>query len=272
MTAYSYSCLTRGTLFYMRSLVKSACARNRATRTTLFERMQQMTRYSTNTESMCLMFHTPLKVIAFDCDGVLFDSKEANARFYSHIMERIGHRQVSPEQRDYIHMHPVRESLRYLLGDDEEGFQKAWQYCQGIDFRSFNKHLRCEPGLHEILALAKSGYHTALATNRTVSTRDVLSHFDLDKYFDLVVSASDVRFPKPHPESMERILDAFNVTPREILYVGDSTVDEALAGATGVYFAAYKNNSLEAHLYINHFQELYSVLQCEKARNHNGGV
>jgi len=236
------------------------------------ERIHKMTGYSAETESMCSIFNQPLKVIAFDCDGVLFDSKEANARFYSHIMDTTGYPPVRPEQQDYIHMHPVRESLRYLLGDDEESFQKAWKYCQGIDFRAFNQHLRCEPGLHEILALAKAGYHTALATNRTVSTREVLSHFNLEKYFDLVVSASDVSFPKPHPESMERILDTFKVKPWEVLYVGDSSVDEALAGATGVYFAAYKNPHLEAHLHIKHFQELYSVLKCEQSKHHNGGA
>jgi phosphoglycolate phosphatase len=209
-------------------------------------------------------------VIAFDCDGVLFDSKEANIRFYSHIMDQIGHAPVRPDQQEYIHMHPVRESLRFLLGDDEQGYEQAWSYCQGIDFRAFNAYLRCEPGLRETLELAKSGYHTALATNRTVSTHEVLSHFGLDKYFDLVVSASDVRFPKPHPESMERILGAFNVSPDEILYVGDSAVDETLAASTGVYFAAYKNPGLKAHIHIGHFRELYSVLECETARNHNG--
>jgi phosphoglycolate phosphatase len=223
-----------------------------------------------DTVSKCSIFNCPLKVVAFDCDGVLFDSKEANIRFYSHIMDFIGRPGVRPDQQEYIHMHPVRESLHYLLGQDQEAFDKAWAYCQGIDFRAFNACLRCEPGLRKTLELAKSAFSTALATNRTVSTREVLSHFHLDKYFDLVVSASDVRFPKPHPDIMKRILDTFNASPNEILYVGDSSVDEELAAVTGVYFAAYKNDKLRAHIHVNHFHELYSILQCEIAKNHNG--
>lgn len=203
--------------------------------------------------------HQSFQVLVFDCDGVLFDSREANTRFYSHIMERIGCPPVQPEQQDYIHMHPVRESLRFLL-PLERDFQKAWEYTQTIDFKAFNAYLRPEPGVVDFLESARITHYIAMATNRTVSTQEVLSHFKLEQYFDLVVSALDVRFPKPHPESMEKILVAFGVGPDRVLYVGDSQVDEALAASTGVCFAAYKNPSLQASYHINHFEELYPII------------
>jgi phosphoglycolate phosphatase len=199
------------------------------------------------------------KVIAFDCDGVLFDSKEANVHFYSHILEHIGRPPVRPEQHEYIHMYPVRQSLRYLVGDGR-AYEDAWRFTQSIDFAQFNACLRPEPGLVELLKQAQACYHTALATNRTVSTRQVLAHFQIEGYFDLVVSASDVSFPKPHPEIMELIMETFEVSPEEVLFVGDSSVDEAFAKATGVFFVAYKNASLDAHLHISHFRELQPLL------------
>jgi HAD superfamily hydrolase (TIGR01509 family) len=100
----------------------------------------------------------------------------------------------------------------------------------------------------------------ALATNRTISTRDVLAYFDLDRYFDLVVSAADVEYPKPHPGVMDRILTTFAVTPQQVVYVGDSAVDEQLAAATGVRFVAYKNPELKADHHITHFHQLYPIL------------
>lgn len=199
------------------------------------------------------------EVIAFDCDGVLFDSKEANVRFYSHILEHIGRPPVLPEQHEYIHMHPVRLSLRYLIGEGQ-ACEDAWDYTQGIDFAEFNACLRPEPGLVDLLKQAQACYHTALATNRTVSTREVLAYFEIEEYFDLVVSASDVSFPKPHPEIMELIKENFNVSSKQILFVGDSSVDEAFAKATGVFFVAYKNANLDAHLHISHFRELQPLL------------
>jgi phosphoglycolate phosphatase len=202
----------------------------------------------------------PFEVIAFDCDGVLFDSKEANVRFYSHIMAHIGKSPVRPEAHEFIHMHPVRESLRFLVGNDGPAFDAAWTYAQGIDFEEFNACLHLEPGLVNLLQETQACYHTALATNRTVSTRQVLAYFHIEEYFDLVVSAADVAFPKPHPEIMETIMNNFHVSPEQVLFVGDSRVDEGLAKATGVFFVAYKNPTLQAHLHIAHFSELQSVL------------
>jgi phosphoglycolate phosphatase len=200
-----------------------------------------------------------IHVVVFDCDGVLFDSKDANVRFYSHVLEQVGKPPVSGDQEEFIHMHPVKVSLQYLLGNGEQ-FQSAWAYCQTIDFTAFNAYLAQEPGLVELLEGLKLSHRVAMATNRTVSTRQVLAHFGLDRYFDLVVSASDVEHPKPHPDCMNKILNAFEATPSQVLYVGDSSVDEELAVRTGVYFAAYKNPNLRAHLHIDHFRELHTVL------------
>ena len=200
-----------------------------------------------------------LKVVAFDCDGVLLDSRDANVRFYSHVLQRFGRGPIRPEQVEYIHMHSSRDSLRYLLGDGPAS-EEAWDYCQEIDFHRFFPYSRLQPGLKPFLESIKPLYGIALATNRTVSTREVLSYFELDRYFDVVVSAADVLHPKPHPHSMEKIFEAFGAKPEEILYIGDSRVDEDLARNTGVFFAAYRNESLEAHLHVEHFSQLHPFL------------
>ncbi|ROQ90258.1 HAD family hydrolase [Desulfosoma caldarium] len=198
-------------------------------------------------------------VVVFDCDGVLFDSREANVRFYNLVMERFGRPPLQPDQMDYIHMHSARESLEYLLGTGPV-LEEAWAFCQGLDFRMFNRYLKKEPGLDELLRYLKPRCHVALATNRTVSTRDLLASFHLDSAFDLVVTAADVSHPKPHPESMEKILKAFGAPPQHVLFVGDSQVDALLAQNTGVVFAAYKNPSLSAHLHVPSFHALQAHL------------
>lgn len=198
-------------------------------------------------------------VVVFDCDGVLFDSREANIRFYNHVMEHFGRPPLRTDQVDYIHMHSARESLEYLLGPGAD-LEAAWAYCQSLDFRIFNQYLRKEPGLDDLLHYLKPRCRIALATNRTVSTRDLLASFELDGAFDLVVTAADVAHPKPHPESMEKILKAFRTPPHHVLFVGDSQVDALLAEETGVVFAAYKNPSLAAHIHVPSFAALQAVL------------
>lgn len=213
-----------------------------------------------------------IKVIALDCDGVLFDSREANIQFYTHIMQQVGRPPVRPDQHEYIHMHPVRQSLIYLIGDEDEDFIRAYEYFKTIDFAPFNGYLQREPGLTEFLDLAKRNFRTALATNRTVSTLELLEYYDIAKFFDLVVCASDVQHPKPHPDIMQRILSAFATNPGQVLYVGDSRVDEDFAKATGVVFVAYKNPGLDAPIHVDHFRELHALFSPNsKGRTDNGG-
>jgi phosphoglycolate phosphatase-like HAD superfamily hydrolase len=81
----------------------------------------------------------------------------------------------------------------------------------------------------------------------------VLSYHRLTDGFDFVVSAKDVAHPKPHPESFERILDHFGLAPREVIYIGDSEVDQAFAVNAGVPLVAYRNPSLQAAYYLESF-------------------
>ncbi len=198
------------------------------------------------------------KVVAFDCDGVLFDSKEANVRFYNTILQRFNGTSVREDQYDYIHMHSVQESLRFLVG--EEHFDGALAIARSIDFGMFNQYLRVEPSLEECLTILKRRYVLAVATNRTTSTHEVLRHFRLASFFDLVVCALDVPRPKPHGDMLHRITTTLNVTPDTVIYVGDSIVDAQCARAVGAWFVAYKNPALEASLHIESFPELLAWL------------
>ena len=75
-----------------------------------------------------------------------------------------------------------------------------------------------EPYLREFLRFLRPELLTALATNRTTTTRAVLAYHGLTDGFDLVVSAQDVSRPKPHPESFVRILDHFGCPPGSHLH------------------------------------------------------
>ncbi len=200
-----------------------------------------------------------IKAVIFDCDGVLFDSRDANTRFYNSILEHFGKPPLKESQVEYVHMHSLADSIRYLFpGDNIEDILK---YCRSLDFKDFNKYLRVQEGLIEFLNYLRPRYKTAIATNRTVSMALVLEEFNLQNYFDLVVTAADVKRPKPHPETIEKILNAFAIKPEEAVFIGDSEVDKQLAENTGVIFISYKNPDLECHYLVNSFEEVRQILE-----------
>jgi HAD superfamily hydrolase (TIGR01549 family) len=147
-----------------------------------------------------------------------------------------------------------------LLGDEKliEEAQKLWQM---MDYQPLIDLLTLEPGLLECLEHISQGYKTAIATSRTRTMKQLLEKFRLDPYFDLVVTSLDVNDPKPHPESLNKILAFFELTSREACYIGDSHVDSKTSRGAGVLFIAYRNEELEADHYISHFDELIPILE-----------
>ncbi len=193
-----------------------------------------------------------IKLVAFDCDGVLFDSRQANIAFYNGILAHFDRPALSPEAVDYIHSHTVAESLEHIF----QGYldlEAVVRFARGFDYSPFIAMMVEEPHLREFLRFLRQNWFTALATNRTTTTQAVLMHHGLTDDFDMVVSAQDVSRPKPHPESFERILEHFKLTPQDAIYIGDSRVDEKFAANAGVAFVAYRNPELTADYYLDSF-------------------
>ena len=201
-----------------------------------------------------------LKLVAFDCDGVLFDSRGANIAFYNTILANFGRPPMSEEAVDYVHSHTFHQSLEHLFREPAE-LDKVLDFVRTFDYQPFIPMMLEEPYLREFLKFLRPRVKTAVATNRTTTTRPVLIHHNLWDYFDVVVSALDVSRPKPHPESFWVILDRLAVKPEEAIYIGDSLVDEEFARNAGVPLVAYRQPSLNAVYYLNSFAEAPALIE-----------
>ncbi len=200
-----------------------------------------------------------IKVVAFDCDGVLFDSENANNAYYNHILAQVGHPPMTPEQLAYAHVHTADEVMAFLLPDTTR-LQKANAVRRKVGYLPFIAYMRIEPHLKSLLTAIRPRYKTAIATNRTNTMPHVLKAHDLTDQFDHVVTAADVSRPKPDPEMLIRILTYFNIRPEEALYVGDSRLDEQAARAADIPFVAFKNRELAAAHHIDTFAQLAPLL------------
>ncbi len=200
-----------------------------------------------------------VKVVAFDCDGVLFDTEQSNRAYYNEILTYLGKPDLSPEQFAYVHMHTVDESLAYLC-DDEKSLADAYAYRKTMNYDEFVKFMKVEPGLVALMKKMRPQIKTAIATNRTDTINGLLEAFEICDLFDLVVSSSDVQRPKPHPDPLLKILAFFDIQPHQAIYVGDSNVDESAAISAGMQLVAYRNKALSAAYHIDSLKELEVLL------------
>jgi phosphoglycolate phosphatase len=203
-----------------------------------------------------------IKVVAFDCDGVMFDTTNANMAYYNEILKHLGRPPLTPEQFAYCHSHTADQSIAHLFNDDQ-GFEKAQCYRKNMSYIPFLKYMVLEPYLKPLLETLRPRYKTAIATNRSDTMDQVLSEHHLEGYFDLVVSSMDVDRPKPYPDPLIKILEHFEIKANCALYVGDSELDQMAAKAAGVPFVAYQNKSLAADFHIGNLKEMARILDIK---------
>jgi HAD superfamily hydrolase (TIGR01509 family) len=199
-------------------------------------------------------------VVAFDCDGVLFDTEAANWAYYNHILGHFGRPALTAEQFAYVHQHTLNESIVHLFGD-EQSVAAVHAYRQTMDYGEFLKYLKVEPDLTGLLKRIRPPIKTAIATNRTDTVDRLLAEFKLTDCFDLVVTSVDIPRPKPYPDMLLKILSHFAVPPDQAVYVGDSQVDAEAAAAAKVPFVAYRNGDLPTPHHIQNLKELEKLLE-----------
>jgi len=200
-----------------------------------------------------------IKLVAFDCDGVMFDTAQANRFYYSDILQHFGQPALTEEQFEFVHMHTVHESMAYLFSDDSI-LEAARAFRKTMDYRKYLSYHTVEPQLVPLLEKLRPQIKTAVATNRTDTMDRLLAEFNIAGYFDLVVTSSDVKHPKPHPEALLKILDHFGLAPHQAIYIGDSQVDELAARAVKIPLVAYRNRDLTADFYIDNLGEIEKLL------------
>ncbi len=201
------------------------------------------------------------KTVIYDCDGVMFDSFEANLLFYDRIMKVLGKPPLDRGDEELMHILHTRAShdvLRHIF-PDETAWDEAVRCIPAVDYRELVPYMRMEEGFRETLDILAPRLDLAVCTNRAKTMAMVLDHFDLARYFGIVMTALGVTNPKPHPEPLLKVLDYYRIAPDEALFVGDSEVDRQAALAAGVPFVAYKAD-LPSFVRIRRHEEILDIL------------
>ncbi|MGD8984365.1 MAG: HAD hydrolase-like protein [Desulfobacteraceae bacterium] len=198
-------------------------------------------------------------VVVFDCDGVMFDSREANINFYNHLLTHFHLPPMEEDEVDFVHMHTADESIRHIFQGTPH-VEEALAYRWEMDYAPFIRHMIMEPGLKELLSWLRPRFGLAVATNRSNTIGDVLETHGLKGFFDIVVSSLDVENPKPHPEGLLKILDFFELSAAQAFYVGDTAIDYETSKGAGVFFIAYKNRELEADFHAESLMDIKDVV------------
>lgn len=177
-----------------------------------------------------------IRLVIFDCDGVLFDSEPANLAFYREVLRRAEVPPMPESHEAAYHALASAQLFQKMFAHQPEVLERVQRVARSIDYAEFFPLMQPKPRLRETLALLKARYAVAMATNRGQTTQGVVEHFALREFFDLAVGVLDVERPKPAPDMLRKCLDHFGVGPREAVYVGDQPTDLEAAASAGIPF------------------------------------
>jgi phosphoglycolate phosphatase len=174
------------------------------------------------------------RAVLFDFDGTLIDSYPAITASVNHVRGLYG---LAPLAEAEVRPHVGRGPAQLLAETVGRGDSAANVAAYRAHHPSvFFGGSRLLPGAAETLAaLHGRGYRLGLCSNKPVAfSRELVAHFGVAGFLDVVLGPDDVPRPKPAPDMLLAALGRLAVTAAQALYVGDMVVDIDTARAAGV--------------------------------------
>jgi len=178
-----------------------------------------------------------VRVLIFDLDGTLIDSKLDLALSVNAALEHLGRPALEDETIfSYVGAGApmlVRRALGERVTDEEVAaglaFFLSYYRAHMLD------HTVPYPGVREGLELL-NGYSMAVLTNKPVRfSKAIVDGLGLGRYFRIVYGGNSFQTKKPDPEGVNVLLRELAVLPREAMMVGDSDVDVRTARNAGTW-------------------------------------
>lgn len=200
------------------------------------------------------------KLIIYDCDGVLFDTKHLYQEFLDTGLKHFGKPPTTSAQLDYCCILDEKQAFEYLVGKEHmarfEEFMEVARTCHTDEH--FLRAVPMDQLQETLLFLKEQQKKLAVATNRAQSVHALLRVQGVTHFFDKVVSTQDVSKPKPDPEGLKLILQHARVSVHDALFIGDSYSDWLAANALKMRFVGF--NLKGKHPTISSHKELLGHL------------
>ena len=208
-----------------------------------------------------------VKLLVFDLDGTLIDSKKDIAAGVNFTLRRLG----LPVLKNSTIYGFIGDGSWQLIERALDGHKK-----QDIDealkiFRDYySRHLTVTTKLYPYVEEVLKHYcdkKKAVVTNKYESyALKILSDLKILKYFDLILGSDSVEKCKPHPLPINEAMRKFKALPSETVVIGDGVNDILAAKNAGVSSCAV-GYGLESRERLLSYKPVYFVEKLADIKN-----
>jgi len=179
-----------------------------------------------------------ISCVIFDIDGTLTRTNDLIFASFNHVAMKYLNKVFTPPEIIALFGPPEEGALSKVFG--EERIDEVMDELCAFYKEHHGTMASLHHGIDDVLRFLKDhGVKLAVFTGKGKRTTEItLQALNIEHYFDLIVSGTDVINHKPHPEGIEKVLASFALQPEEVLMVGDSLGDIKASRAAGVKAAS----------------------------------
>ena len=180
----------------------------------------------------------PVRLLIFDLDGTLVDSRLDLAHAVNAMRSHLGMSILQNEQVYSYVGHGAAVLVRRSLGGEptEEEFRRALAFFMDYYGAHDLEHTTLYAGVGESLdRFQQAGQRMAVLTNKPAAmSRHILEGLGVARHFFRIIGGDTLPRKKPDPIGVETLLREAGVSAADTMLVGDSDVDVATARHAGV--------------------------------------
>jgi len=190
------------------------------------------------------------KLVIFDLDGVLIDSKDLHYKALNHALEEIDYKYIISYQEhlsryDGLNTRKKLSMLTKEKGLPQESHETVWQLKQEQTFKMLENLPVNNNAINIMLYLKSKGWKIAVASNSIRETIIKSLHgIKVLHLVDYIVSNEDVWHPKPHPEMYWKCMVALDAFPKDTIIIEDSHIGRQGALNSGANYEKYNLKQL----------------------------
>jgi len=181
------------------------------------------------------------QAIIFDLDGTLINSLEDIADAMNYTLAAFGFPTHNYDAYRYFVGNGLMNLVRVSIPQSALENQHLLQLCFEMMMDKYQKCLihktRLYPGMKELLdVLTSKKLKMAVLSNKADQLTQHICNALLKEWpFDVIIGASEDFPRKPDPNSALFIAKKLNLSPENIIYVGDTDIDMKTANAAGMF-------------------------------------
>jgi HAD superfamily hydrolase (TIGR01549 family) len=205
-------------------------------------------------------------LVILDLDGTIVDSEEAHFNSFVKAIRKAGYELSAPQKKGIKSRFGMsaKEIIKGVLPNiaDKEVFDIAHDVKKISSAEEITK-VKFIKGAKDFLDKNKKVHDLALATNSSREfTVNCLNFLGIYDYFKIIITASDVKAPKPDAEMINKILKECGIDRKDCVFIGDSIFDYYAAKKAKIRFIAvlkksdYKKELKDLPEFYNYLSEV----------------